>query len=82
MQIEYIISSIERTIEGKERMLEILHPNHPYTTEFMSEVEKAAHFATIAFLRLNIDELRTILNDLRLLQKQLTFNPGVYRIKT
>lgn len=82
MQIEYIISSLERTIEGKEKMLEILHPNNPYTTEFMSEVERAVHLSTIAFLKLNIIELRTILNDARLLQKQLTFNPGVYRIKT
>lgn len=70
MKIEHVITNIERTIEGKTKLLESLHPNNPYTTEFMSEVEKAVHLATIAFLRLNILELRTILTDLRLIAQK------------
>jgi len=53
-----------RTITGKEKYLDSLCPNNPYTEEFMETGEILVRRATIEFLRLNISELKKILRDI------------------
>jgi hypothetical protein len=63
MNIQTVASNLRNTIAGKEQMLEAMHPNNPYTEEFMGEGEVMARRATIEFLKINIAELKRILQD-------------------
>jgi hypothetical protein len=63
MKIHEVQENLRNTIAGKEKMLEGLHPNNPFQTEYMDEGEAAAHRATIEFLKINIKELKRILQD-------------------
>lgn len=63
MNISTVAENLRNTIAGKEKMLESLHPNNPFQTEYMDEGEAAAHRATIEFLKINIGELKRILQD-------------------
>jgi hypothetical protein len=63
MNIQTVAENLRNTIAGKEKMLEKMHPNNPFQTEYMDEAERAAHYATKEFLKVNIGELRRILQD-------------------
>jgi hypothetical protein len=63
MNIQTVRDNLKNTISGKEKMLEAMHPNNPFETEYMDEAERAAHYATKEFLKVNIGELRRILQD-------------------
>lgn len=69
MNLTTVITNLERTIAGKMKMLDDLHPNNPFTEEFMSEGEVMARRATIEFLKINISELKRILDDVKLCEK-------------
>ena len=71
MNIQTVASNLRNTIAGKEKMLEALHPNNPFTTEYMEEGEVMARRATIEFLTINIKELKRILQDLEQCEDQL-----------
>ena len=64
MNLQTVITNLKRTIAGKEKMLASLNPNNPYSEEFKSEGEVMARRATIEFLKINIAELKRILQDL------------------
>ena len=70
MNIQTVIDNLKRTIMGKEKLLEALHPNNPYTEGFMDEVQVMVRKATIEFLKLNINELKRILKDVEQCAKQ------------
>jgi len=72
MNIYTVRDNLILTIEGKEKMLEAMHPNNPFQTEYMDEAERAAHYATKEFLKVNIDELKRILRDVRICCDQAT----------
>jgi ABC-type phosphate transport system ATPase subunit len=63
MNIHTVAENLRNTIKGKEKMLEAMNPNNPYSEEFKSEGEVMARRATIEFLKINIAELRRILVD-------------------
>ena len=63
MNIQTVAHNLSNTIAGKEQMLDSLHPNNPYTAEFMDEVEATVRKTTIEFLKINIAELQRILQD-------------------
>lgn len=66
MNIYAVRDNLERTIKGKELMLEKMCPNNPYTTEFMEDVERAVYKSTVEFLKINIGELKRILADINI----------------
>ena len=72
MNIYTVRDNLKNTIAGKEKMLEALHPNNPFTTEYMEEGEAMAHRATIEFLKVNIRELKRILEDVEQCCKKAT----------
>lgn len=72
MNTATVIANLERTIAGKEKMLAELHPNNPYTAMFMEEGEAMARRATIEFLKININELKRILIDVKQLSPEWT----------
>lgn len=63
MNIQTVRDNLRNTIAGKEKMLEKMHPNNPFQTEYMDGAEKAAYYATKEFLKVNINELQRILTD-------------------
>jgi hypothetical protein len=63
MNIQTVITNLKNTIAGKEKMLESMNPNNPYSNEFLNEGEVIARRATIEFLKINITELKRILQD-------------------
>lgn len=63
MNFQTVITNLKNTIASKERMLESLHPNNPYSEEFLSEGEVMTRRATIEFLKIGIKELKRILQD-------------------
>ena len=63
MNIQTVAQNLRKTIAGKEKMLESLHPNNPYHTEYMDDGDTAARRTTIEFLKINIKELQRILGD-------------------
>lgn len=63
MNIQTVAENLRKTIAGKEKMLAGLNPNNPYSEEFKSEGEVMARRATIEFLKINIAELKRILQD-------------------
>ncbi len=65
MKLVHVITNMERTIDGKEEILASMNPNNPYATEFMDDVERAKYKVMVEMLRMNLIELRTILNDLK-----------------
>lgn len=64
MNLQTVITNLRQTIAGKEKMLESMNPNNPYSNEYLSEGEVMARRATIEFLKINIAELNRILDDL------------------
>lgn len=68
MNIDIICNNLKNTIAGKEKMLDGLYPNNPYSEEFMDEAAVMVRRATIEFLKINIRELRNILADVELLR--------------
>lgn len=63
MNLSTVAANLRNTIAGKEQMLAGLNPNNPYSNEFLNEGEVMARRATIEFLKININELRRILQD-------------------
>lgn len=63
MNIQTVKANLRNTIAGKEKMLDAMNPNNPYSEEFKSEGEVMARRATIEFLKINIGELKRILAD-------------------
>lgn len=63
MNLSTVTANLRNTIAGKEKMLEGMNPNNPYSNEYLSEGEVMARRATIEFLKINIAELRRILAD-------------------
>lgn len=63
MNIYTLRNNLLVTIAGKEKLLAAQCPDNRHTTMYMSDAEKIAREVTIAFLRLNLSELRNILSD-------------------
>jgi hypothetical protein len=59
MNIQTVITNLRATIAGKEQMLTATQENYRLSTM----AEGMALTATIEFLKINIDELRRILQD-------------------
>ena len=74
MNIQTVIDNLKRTIMGKEKLLEALHPNNPYTEGFMDEVQVMVRKATIEFLKINIGELKRILQDVEQCCEKATYD--------
>ena len=70
MNIETVANNLRNTIAGKEKMLEAMHPNNPFQTEYMDDGEVMARRVTIEFLKINIGELKRILQDVEQCAKQ------------
>jgi hypothetical protein len=60
MNIQTVITNLRNTIAGKEKMLTHMNEYRVYA----SEGQVMAHNATVEFLKINIDELKRILQDL------------------
>ena len=59
MNIETLAQNLRNTISGKENMLAHMYENHIYE----STGQVMAHNATVEFLKINIAELHSILQD-------------------
>jgi hypothetical protein len=77
MNIQTVAENLRRTIAGKEKMLEGLNPNNPYSEEFLTEGQVMARRATIEFLRINIAELKRILADVEACEPQVIFASAI-----
>jgi hypothetical protein len=68
MKLETIRTNLERTIAGKEAML----AEYTKARALASREEDHALYATVQFLKVNLEELRAILEDVVLAEK--TYN--------
>jgi len=59
MNIQTVASNLRNTIKGKEAML----ADYQEVRKLASRDEDAALYATVSFLKVNIDELKRILGD-------------------
>jgi len=59
MNIQTVAENLRNTIAGKEMLLAYKNEHRVYATE----IQVAAHNATVEFLKINIDELKRILQD-------------------
>ena len=71
MDLNTVIKNLENTIEGKEEFYQSLTPPNLIHKDFNSEL--ATMSVLKQFLRMNIDELKLILNDL----KSITYFQGI-----
>ena len=59
MNIQTVASNLRNTIAGKEQML----ADYQEVRKLVARGEDAALYATVSFLKVNIDELKRILQD-------------------
>ena len=59
MNIQTVATNLRNTIAGKEKML----ADYQEARKLASMGEDAALYATVSFLKVNIDELRRVLQD-------------------
>lgn len=67
MNIETVATNLRNTISGKEKALELYNKK---AIKAEDSANMAAAFATIEFLKINIDELKRILADVEACRKQ------------
>lgn len=67
MNIQTVANNLRNTIAGKEEMLDKLIQRKDIKREFHDQV---AYFATVEFLKINIDELKRVLQDVEQCVKQ------------
>jgi hypothetical protein len=59
---ELLVFTMKNSIAEKERKLELMCPNNPYSEEFLEDKELGARRATIDLLKEHIYELKRYLN--------------------
>ena len=67
MNIQTLADNLRATIAGKETMLDQLIQRKDVKREFHDQV---AYFSTVEFLKVNIDELKRILQDVEVCCEQ------------
>ncbi len=70
MNIQTVATNLRNTIAGKEQML----ADYQEARKLASRDEDAALYATVSFLKVNIDELRRILEDVEKCCKKSTYD--------
>lgn len=69
--IYFVRDGLKKEIEKREKALDALYPNNPYTTEFMDEAETAVRRVTIDFLKGWIRDNKALLSHLAVCCKQM-----------
>ncbi len=68
MNIQTVASNLRNTIAGKEELLSVF--TKPENYDWLPQPDKTARDAVNAFLKVNIDELKRILQDVEQCAKQ------------
>lgn len=64
VDIKTVVDNLRRTILGKERLLDGLNPDDLFSEEYLDEAEVLVRRTMIEFLKINIEELKRILQDI------------------
>lgn len=76
MKIQTVAENLRNTIAGKEKMMTDLYPDNYRAGNYLDEAESAVRLTTIEFLRVNIRELKRILQDVEQCQEDDQYQAG------
>ncbi len=69
--IYFVRDGLKKEIEKREKELDALHPNNPYTSEYMDDAERAVRSTTIDFLKDWIRYNKALLSHIEVCCKQI-----------